>query len=59
LATDIFGSGQRIVILSLAAAVLTGVIVYVALVIFTKTITKEDLSYVPKGEKIAKLLRVK
>ena len=59
LATDIFGSGQRIVILSLAAAVLIGVIVYVALVIFTKTITKEDLSYVPKGEKIAKLLRVK
>jgi len=58
LMTGIFGSGQRIVIISLAFAILTGVIIYVALIIITKTITKEDLSYVPKGEKIAKLLKI-
>ncbi len=41
------------------AAMVVAVIVYVILVLALRTISKEDLSLMPKGEKIAKILRVK
>ena len=53
------GTGNRAVIISLAAAILAGVLVYTVLIVVTRAITKEDLSRVPKGEKLAKLLRIK
>lgn len=46
-------------IISLAIAVIVGVVIYSLLVIITKTISKSDLSHVPKGDKIAKILKVK
>jgi stage V sporulation protein B len=40
------------------AAVLTGVIVYVVMVIALRAITREDMKLFPKGEKIAKILHI-
>ena len=53
------GTGENAVRLYLAASILAGVTVYVALIVLTRTITKDDLSFVPKGEKLAKLLKVR
>lgn len=36
-----------------------GVVIYFALVLLTRAISKEDLSLMPKGDKIAKLLRLR
>ncbi|MDR0857955.1 MAG: polysaccharide biosynthesis protein [Oscillospiraceae bacterium] len=47
------------VIASLGGAIIAAVIVYALLIIVLKAISKDDLSYVPKGDKIAQLLRVK
>ena len=33
-------------------------IVYFALILLTKAISKEDLALMPKGDKIARLLRI-
>jgi len=53
------GTGNAAVIIYLAAAIIVGVIVYAALVVLTRAITRDDLSHLPKGDKLAKLLRVK
>ena len=53
------GTGQFATIFYLAVAVMVCALVYIAFVIFTKVITKEDLAHIPKGEKVAKLLRVR
>jgi len=53
------GTGVNAVRLYLAAAVLVGILVYVILVVLTGAIAKEDLVHVPKGEKLAKILRVR
>jgi len=53
------GTGRIAVIIYLAVAVLVGIIVYLILVVLTKTISKTDLTYVPKGEKLAKLLKLR
>ena len=50
------GFGQ---ILCLGAAVVVGVLVYGVLIVVTRTLTKQDVLRLPKGEKIARLLRVK
>jgi len=44
--------------LAVMAAIGVAVIVYFALVLLTKAISKEDLSLMPKGDKIARLLRI-
>ena len=59
LGSGIIGTGDMAVAVYLAFAILIGILVYGALVIFTRTITKEDLLHVPKGEKLAKLLKVR
>ena len=40
-------------------AIGVAVIVYFVLILVTKAISKDDLALMPKGEKIARLLRVK
>ena len=57
--SGIIGTGVNAVRLYLALSIFTGIIAYIVLVIFSKTITKEDLAYIPKGEKLAKLLRIR
>ena len=53
------GSGRWAVAAYLAGAIAVGVAVYAALIIITRTITKDDMALVPKGEKIAKILRIR
>ena len=48
--------GSRIILAGAPIAV--GVVVYFVCVILTKTITREDCLLLPKGDKIAKLLRL-
>ncbi|MCF0122986.1 MAG: polysaccharide biosynthesis protein [Ruminiclostridium sp.] len=44
--------------LSCGIAILAGVVVYGILVILLKVVNRDDLSLMPKGDKIAKLLRI-
>lgn len=53
------GSGRLALALYMAAAIIAAVIVYGVLIIATKTITSDDMRYVPKGHKVAKFLRIK
>ena len=59
LGSSFLGTGRTAVIIYLAVAILTGVIAYIALIILSRTITKDDLTYIPKGEKLIKLLRIR
>ena len=44
--------------LAVLAAIGVAVVVYFALILLTKAISKEDLALMPKGDKIARLLRI-
>ena len=59
LGSGIIGGGRMAVTVFLAGAIIVAVVVYAVLIIATKTITKEDMALVPKGEKLAKLLRIR
>jgi len=59
LGSDSLGTGNTAVVIYLATAIIAGVVVYAALIVLTRAITRDDLSHVPKGDKLAKLLRVK
>ena len=48
-------SGKIAVIVAIVAAV----VVYVVAAVLTKAITREEIVHLPKGEKIAALLRLK
>ena len=45
--------------LGVAGAICIAVVIYAVLVIVLKAVSKDDLSLMPKGDKIAKLLRIK
>ena len=52
--------GPRLPLLAaLIAAILVGAVVYVVMVVVTKSVTLEDMKLIPKGEKIAKFLHIK
>ena len=51
--------GGLSLIFSVAGAIAVAVVVYVALVLVLRIITKDDLSLLPKGEKLAKLLKIR
>ena len=51
--------GRLLMAIYLAAAIGVAVIVYLVMVIAVRAITLEDMKMIPKGEKIAKLLRMK
>jgi len=59
LGSGVLGTNRLAVIIYLGTAILVGVTVYAVLIVVTRVVTKEDLSLVPKGEKLAKLLRVR
>ncbi len=46
------------VALSVFAAIGVAVVVYFGLIVFTRAISKDDLALIPKGEKLARILRV-
>lgn len=59
----ILGAGpspeRMTILIALAGAVGMAVIIYAVMTIITRTITREDMLLIPKGEKLAKLLRIK
>ena len=55
----VLGNSQAGLLLYLLAAIAAGVIVYGILIIASKTITREDMKLVPRGEKIANFLKIK
>lgn len=59
LGSGLIGTGRLVVIVYLAVAILIAVAVYAVLIIVTRTITKEDIALVPKGEKLARILRIR
>ena len=59
LGSSLIGTVRWAVLLYLAIAILVGITVYGVLIIVSRTITMEDMKLVPKGEKLAKILRVR
>ena len=60
LGTGISGGGTKLgMLVCMAAAMAVAVVLYVVAVVVTRSITKEDLSLIPGGAKVAKLLRMK
>ena len=59
LGSGLIGTARYAVIVYLAGAIVAGIAVYVVFIIVTRTITIEDMKLVPKGEKLAKILRVR
>jgi stage V sporulation protein B len=57
--SSLLGTGRSAVIIYLGLTVIIGIVVYGMLIIFTRTVTREDMKLVPKGEKIARVLRIK
>ena len=51
--------GRLLMAVYLAASIGVAVIVYGVMIIITRSITVDDMNMIPKGEKIAKLLRMK
>ena len=51
--------GRFGMLLAMAVAILAAVIVYLAAVIVSKSVTKEDMKLIPGGEKIARLLHMR
>ena len=54
---DLF-SGPLSHTVSTLAAILVGVVIYLLLVLILQAVTAEDLSLMPKGDKIAKILKI-
>ena len=52
-------SSGLVTLVTLGAAILVAVVVYVVMVVVTKSVTLEDMKLIPKGEKIAKLLHIR
>lgn len=55
----ILGTGTLATVIYLGITIFVAVIVYFVLVIVTKALTKEDMKLIPKGEKIAKILKIR
>ncbi len=51
--------GRMTILIALFAAVVAAVLVYGVMTVVTKAITIDDMKLIPKGEKIAKLFRIK
>jgi len=57
--SGIIGTGRFAVVICLAVSIVSAIAVYGVLIIVTRTITKEDMALIPKGEKLAKVLRIR
>ena len=55
-AGELSGTGNALATL---VAIGVGVIIYFVLILVTHAISREDLTLMPKGDKIAKLLRIR
>lgn len=63
LASRVLGGGGELsglaMLLAMAAAIGVAVILYLVLIIASRAITLEDMKLIPRGEKLAKLLKIK
>jgi stage V sporulation protein B len=59
LCSGFMGTGRLSIIIFLGVTILLAVVVYAVLIIVTRAITKEDMMLVPKGEKLAKILKIR
>lgn len=57
--SGVLGTGYWHMAVCLFLAVLIAIAVYTILVIATKTVTRDDIRLLPKGEKIADMLRIR
>ncbi|MGX8698715.1 MAG: putative polysaccharide biosynthesis protein [bacterium] len=55
----VLGEGRLGLVLALGIAIVAAVLVYIVLSLALKAVTREDILLLPKGEKLAKLLRMK
>lgn len=53
------GGSRLMLIIAMGAAIVVAVVVYLVLVIVTRAVTLEDMKLIPRGEKIARLLKIK
>lgn len=58
-AYPMLGSGRIALIICLGAAIALAVVIYAVLIIALRAVTKDDIMLLPKGEKIAKILKIK
>ena len=58
-ALHVQGGSRMMLVVALGAAIVIAVIVYLVMVIVTKSVTLEDMKLIPKGEKLAKLLHIR
>ena len=54
-----FGSARLTLLVCVAVAVGAAVVVYFALVLALRIITRDDLQLLPKGEMLGKLLKIR
>ncbi len=54
----VLGGGRMADAVCLALSILAGLAVYLVLILFLRAVTKEDILLLPKGEKLAKLLKL-
>lgn len=52
-------SGRLVTLLCMLVAIAVAVLVYAALIIILRVINADDIELIPKGEKVAKILRIK
>lgn len=59
LGSGFIGTGRIAICVYLAITIVVAAVVYLVLIIATRALTMEDMKYVPKGEKVAKILRIR
>jgi stage V sporulation protein B len=59
LLTRALGTGRMTTVLCLGASVVVGAVVYLVLVLLTGAITRDDLKAIPRGGRLADILRLK
>jgi len=59
IASSVFSGGRIRMFICMVIAIIVAIVVYVIAIVKTKAITYEDMSLIPKGNKIAKLLKMK
>jgi stage V sporulation protein B len=52
-------SGKLPMLVALCAAMAVGVVIYVVMIVVTRSVTLEDMRLIPKGEKLARLLHIR
>ncbi len=59
LGSGVIGTGRFALALFLLGAVFIAVVVYVILIVATKTVTRDDMKLLPRGDKLADFLRIR